>query len=261
MNRSACQWSLTLHHALPLAIALLTGCAALSHEPGTPYGGAYCNQRGGDPEPACYPSEAERAAAWRLRETEGRRAWAAEYPQEAREMAEERARADLDFEASKLAQAQEAADLAAARVQADQDRAAARAADAAARDAEAARLELARQRVAEPAYAVPALSALLCREKVREAEFRADLQREARITTISGVVNKGARSSLAVGVVDAQDRAARLRGQLRAVGASQPLPCAAVAPLLACRAREEACRSDPSARDQTDVLLEIERRR
>jgi colicin import membrane protein len=242
-----------------IAVLLLPSCAALSHEPGTPYGGAYCSQRGGDPEPACYPSEAERAAAWRQREAEGRRAWAAEHPAEARAAAEERARATTDFDAGQRDQAREAADLAAARVQADHDRAAARAAAAAARDAEASRLDLARQRTADPAFAVPALSALLCRQKAREAEFRSDLQREARITTISGVVNKAARSSLAAGVVDAQDRAAKLRQRLRAVGNAQPLPCAAVAPLLVCRAHEEACRADTSTRDVLDVMREIER--
>lgn len=148
MKSSPCHWSLRLH--LGAALALLAGCASLTHEPGTPYGGAYCTQRGGDPEPACYPSEAERAAAWREREAEGRRAWAAARPEEAKALAEERARATSDFEARQRAQAQEADDLAAARVQADDDRAAARAAEATAREAEAARLELARQRAADP---------------------------------------------------------------------------------------------------------------
>lgn len=247
------------HAALVIFLPIFTGCAALSHEPGTPYGGAYCTQRGGDPEPTCYPSEAERAAAWREREAEGRRAWAAEHPAEARAEAEERARIARDFEAGQRAQAQEEAAHVAARAQEADDRAAARAAGATAREAEAHRLELARQRTTDPAFAVPALSALLCRQKAREAEFRAELQREARITTISGVVNKGARSSLAAGVVDAQDRAARLRLRFRAVGAARSLPCATAAPLLACHAREEACGSDASARDVADVMREIER--
>lgn len=256
MKSTPCHWSLRLR--LAAALALLPGCAALTHEPGTPYGGAYCTQRGGDPEPACYPSEAERAAAWREREAEGRLAWAAAHPEETKALAEERARATSDFEARQRAQAQEADGLAAARVQDDSDRAAARAAEAAAREAEAARLELARQRTTDPAYAIPALSALICQQQAREAEFRADLKREARISAISGVIDKRSRSSLAAGVVDAQDRAAKLRQRLHAVGAA-PLPCVAVAPLLACRVREEACRSDPSARDQVDVLREIER--
>lgn len=54
-------------------------------------------------------------------------------------------------------------------------------------------------------------------------------------------------------------RLLRLRAML-AVGAAQPLPCAAVASLLACRAGDEmACRSEPVARDSVDVLREVER--
>jgi hypothetical protein len=256
MKRAACQWSLTLH--LAFTVALLTGCASLTHEAGTPYGGAYCTQRGGDPEPACYPSEAERSAAWHQRETEGRQAWAAEHPEEAQTEADERARIASDFQARQRIQAQAEADQAAARVQDARDRADARATENEARAAEATRLELARQRTAEPAYAVPALSALLCQQQDREASFRRDLQREARITAISGVIDRKSRSSLAAGVVDAQDRTAALRQRLRAVG-GQPLPCAAVAPLLACRTGDEmACRAEPRARDKVDVLRQIE---
>jgi hypothetical protein len=225
-----------MNRAAPLLLLLLTGCAALSHEPGTPDGGAYCTQRGGDPEAACYPSEAERAAAWRQREAEGRLAWAAEHPEEARGLAAERARIASDFATQQRAQADAASAEAAARVQEADDRAAARAAEDQAREAAAARLELARQRTSDPAYAGPALSALLCQQ----------------------LIDKRSRSSLAAGVVDAQDRAARLRERLRAVGVGQPLPCAAVAPLLACRARKETCGSDPSARDAADVMRQIE---
>jgi hypothetical protein len=261
MKRPGCHQSQTFRSALASLLALLlTGCASLTHEPGTPYGGAYCTQRGGDPEPACYPSEADRSAAWHQREAEGRKAWAAEHPAEARAEAAERAHLASDFQARQRAEVQVTADLAAARVQEADDREAARAAEDQARQAEAARLELACQRTADPTYAIPALSALLCQQQAREAEFRADLQREARITAISGVVDKRSRSSLAAGVVDAQDRSGRLRQRLRAVGVTQPLPCAAIATLLACRAGDElACRSDPSARGVVDVLQQIER--
>lgn len=242
-----------------LALALLLpACASLTQEPGTPYGGAYCTQRGGDPEAACYPSEAERAAAWRQREAEGRLAWAAAHPEEARALAAERARIAADFEAQQRAQAQAETDQATARVREAEDRAAARAADQQTREDAAARLELARQRTADPTYAGPALSALLCQQQAREAEFRADLKRETRISAISGVIDKRSRSSLAAGVVDAEDRSARLQERLRAVGAAT-LPCAAVAPLLACRAGNELACREPGARDQVDVLREIER--
>lgn len=243
-----------------LALLLLSGCASLTHEPGTPSGGPYCIQRGGDPEPACYPTEAARSEAWHRREAEARQAWTAEHPKESRAIAAEQAQARDDFEARQRRQREESDADAAARATVEEERTAERAADAEARQAEAIRIDLARQRTADPAYAVPALSALLCREQARETEFRDDLQRQARIQAISGVVAKRERSSLAAGLVDAQDRAYRLRTRLRTIGGGSSLPCASVAPLLACRAGDEfACRSEPSARDKVDVLREFER--
>jgi hypothetical protein len=85
----------TLAGGLALLAMLLPGCAALSREPGSPYGGAYCTQRGGDPEPACYPTETERSAAWHQREAEGRKAWDTEHPAEVQARETERRQLEL----------------------------------------------------------------------------------------------------------------------------------------------------------------------
>lgn len=103
---------------------------------------------------------------------------------------------------------------------------------------------------ADKAYAVPAISAIMCSIQDELAGLRADLAREQRVTATSGVTNLSARDEIGREIVDSQDELAGWRAALQRFGAAQ-LPCKAVAGIVACRNSLESC--DEQSRQPAEV--------
>jgi hypothetical protein len=92
----------------------------------------------------------------------------------------------------------------------------------------------------DPAYAVPAISAIMCSIQDEMAGLKADLAHEKRVTAASGVVNLGARDAAGNDLVSDQEELTTWRAALKRYGAA-PLPCAEVASIVACRHQLDAC--------------------
>lgn len=216
------------------------GCSAFAPAPpGTPEGGEYCFGPKTGLE-HCYPTVAERASARAQRE------------QEERALAEERIKAERVKEdaarAEYIRKEQEAADAKTRErdaVLAERNRK--RDAEKAAEVAHAAKIH---EMALDKAYAVPAISAIICSIQDELKELKADLTREKRVTAVGGVVNLSARDEVANGIVSDTDELAEWRKALKRYGAKE-LPCKDVAPIVACRNRIESC--DEAARGPAEV--------
>jgi hypothetical protein len=230
-------------NAATLLVGALSACSVMQLGPaGSPSGGPYCFQEPGKPD-ACYQSESERAAgqsqrqeALRAEETrkgEASRApiFSAESPQGKRYREEAEAKA-------------------AAVVERDRVFAERHAAEDAKRQADAARAAELHAKARDPAYAVPAISAIMCSIQDEIVGLKADLAHEKRVTAVGGVVNLSARDEAANDIVDDTDELKTWGQALKRFGATQ-LPCKEVASIVACRHKVETC--DEASRGPADV--------
>lgn len=236
---------------LVVAVVLVAGCAELlpSTESGTPGGGPYCNRIPGDDKQACYPTEAERAAAWHAFQEPARAA--AEREAHARRKAEEADR----IERIKLNEEERKKDelAAAAERKAHADAWAARTAERE-RVKEAERAEIHRK-AADPAIAGPAISALMCELEEALAALQRDLERERRVTAVAGVADLRSRREIATGMIENKDELAGWKESLVKLGVPRT-PCKDVAGIQACRQNNMAC-----AGANPDVIAVLERER
>jgi hypothetical protein len=226
------------------------GCAELlpSTDPGTTGGGKYCNQLPHE-EPACYPTEAERAAAWKQLQEARRPPGEAEAEQAQKDAAlaaglaaiaerdrvraEERQREE-DQKQARAAEREREAQERAAKEQAEQ-----------ARRAEVARM------ATEKAYAVPAISAIMCSIDDEVADLRQQLDREKRVAALGGATSLGDRHRISSDIVDDTDELKVWGASLKRFGATR-LPCKDVAGIAKCRENEQKdC--DPAHRDAAAV--------
>ncbi len=227
-------WRTSKRHVVAAPCAwLVLACSVLQVGPaGSPSGGSYCFQEPGKTD-ACYPSESERAAGQSARQEairadETRKAQAAaalpagEEPglQRAARLERERRQAEVAERDRVFAERHAAED---AKKQADSERAA----------------EL-HTKAQDPAYAVPAISAIMCSIQDEITGLRADLAHEKRVTAIGGVVNLSARDEAANDIVDDTDELKTWGQALKRFSATQ-LPCKQVAPIVACRHKVETC--------------------
>jgi hypothetical protein len=220
----------------PLALwyAALTGfcalgCAAIfpSTEPGTPGGGKYCNRARAEDEPACYATEAQRAAAYHGAEYEAERpAREAAVANAAAQEAERRDawQAEKEQKAAAEIAAREERERKTAEFVAERDR----------KDATKAAAALEVHNLAlDKEYAGPAISAIMCSIDDEVRGLRADLAHEKRVTAVGGVVDLKARNDIASGLVDDSDALARY-GTAR-------VPCKDVAGVEACHQNLSNC--------------------
>jgi len=235
-------WTQALVTALGVAFG---ACSITQTGPaGSPSGGPYCFQEPGKPD-ACYPTQAERFTAQSQRNKA--------INDEQREKAEaEDVKAANGGEVNGLVRADN--ERRAERVAADKhrdevfaERAAQRQRDDDANAARAAELKL---MAADKAYAVPAISAIMCSIQDEIAALKADLAHEKRVTAIGGVVNLSARDEAANDIVDDTDELKTWGQALKRFSATQ-LPCKQVAPIVACRHKVETC--DDASRGPAEV--------
>jgi len=213
----------------------LTGCAEIfpPSTPGTPGGGPFCSRLPSG-ESACYPTEAERAAAWaNLQEEQGRPAREAARAA----AAEDDARSRAEFERMQEARA---ADAERARVeQADHAKAWVAARDA--KDQEKAAVEAqVHAKALDQTYAVPAISAIMCSIDDEVRGLKKDLEREKRVTAVGGVTNLRARNEIASDLVDDADELKGWQASLTRYG-GQRMSCKEVAAIEPCRHALESC--------------------
>lgn len=210
-------------------VVVLGGCAGLfpSAEPGTPGGGPYCSVMP-DREKACYPTEAERASAYHAFEEErdrpAREAARADYErQEAARKAEwqrekeQKLRQEVEAQAARDAKREEVR----ARIEAE-DRQKAEA---------AAQLHA---KALDKAYAVPAISAIMCSIDADVVDLREQLAREKRVAAIGGATNLVDRHRISSEIVDASDELKGWGASLKRFNAAR-LPCKQVAGIERCR--------------------------
>ncbi|HTA90328.1 MAG TPA: hypothetical protein VK745_12150 [Polyangiaceae bacterium] len=86
----------------------------------------------------------------------------------------------------------------------------------------------------DKAYAVPAISAIMCSIDDELADLREQLAREKRVSVIGGVTSLGDRHEISSNIVDDTDELAVWRASLKRF-ASGRLPCKDVAPIARCR--------------------------
>ena len=214
----------------------LMGCAALQLGPaGSPSGGPYCFQGPGKPE-ACYQSESERATAQSRRQSD------IEDEAKRKREAELAAHAGEESPQQRAWREQEEANVA---EHAERDRVFAdrHVAEDARRAADASRTAELHAMAQDPAYAVPAISAIMCSIQEEIVGLKADLAHEKRVTAVGGVVNLSARDEAANDLVNDTDELSTWKAALKRYGATQ-LPCKDVAPIVACRNRIESCPDD-----------------
>lgn len=235
-------------HLVASACVMLS-CAELlpSTEPGTPGGGAYCNQAQPGAGAKCYPTEAQREAAYHAEQDEKDRP--------AREAAVIAATAQEAGrqKALRAEEQQKASDEAAAR----QERERKTAAFVAERDRKEAAREAAARAVHNMAldkeYAGPAISAIMCSIDSEIIKLKADLAHEKRVTATGGVINLKARNDIASDLVDDSDELEGWRKALVRVGASR-LPCKSVVGVEECHHGLAQC--DGKTHDVAQVWTE-----
>lgn len=232
------------------------GCAALlpSTDPGTPGGGKYCNRIPHEDELQCYPTERERAAAFH-----GQAA-----PASPEQLAAQRTRlAEVAAQLAEVAAQQERLDqVRVAEAQRREDEKASREADRERREQERAQkdqadkdrgAEVARM-AADKAYAVPAISAIICTIQDEMADDRASLDREKRVAAIGGATDLHARHELSSELVEDADELKVWRAALRRFGGSL-VPCKDLVGVIKCR--NSAVRDcDDASRDIAAVWYE-----
>jgi hypothetical protein len=189
---------------------------------------------------ACYSTAAERDT--RRAELERARVDLVAAGARADEIERAARRSELDEEARKAAAEREAAEVTAG------ERRLAQQAELAEREARTAR---AQGRLNDPAYAGPALSALLCERERDLAELRVTEVRESRIEYDSGVRSLAARRAIVVEREKYEGEAFAYRKGLARIGAKRA-PCAAVQPAIECFLRSRC--ETPAARDTADVM-------
>lgn len=215
----------------------LAGCGALLPGPaGSPEGGDYCIEKVGRPK-ACYQTPDERS---RAQDDADRAEVAAQLEKDHREQDARWARAQAEQKAQAESRFAEKMDALAERNAAKQSFA----------DAEAAQRAEIHQRASDRAYAVPAISAIMCSIQDEIVGLKADLAHEKRVTAIGGVVNLSARDEAANDIVDDTDELKTWGQALKRFGATQQA-CKEVAAIVACRHKVESC--DEASRGAAEV--------
>jgi hypothetical protein len=104
---------------------------------------------------------------------------------------------------------------------------------------------------ADPAVAIPVVSAMICDLQDSNAERATDMQREKRLTAASGVVNLRERMGIAESAEAGREEIKKLDAVLSGFGANR-VSCAALVPLFDCYNSDNAC-SDAVA-SQAELL-------
>ncbi len=106
-------------------------------------------------------------------------------------------------------------------------------------EADERRMEI-RGKAADPQYAVPVISAIICDEQALIRSYKEDLARENAVTRSSGVTDLGNRRAIGEGMQSAKERIAEWKAALRKNHRAAPKACSDVESVVACK-RRDAC--------------------
>lgn len=221
-------------------LCLAAGCGMQLNAESSGFGGddkKYCS-RADDGQKVCFATEEERVADYQRRQREHVAAHRSELDARAAGIKADDHRRSAEHEAQQhkvradaiaYEEKREAARLEHQKQQ-----------EAATQEAQAKKDRI-RAMAGDKAYAVPVLSAMICRMEAENRSYAEDMQREKRVTAASGVMNLKDRRDIAESVDGNRSEITRLTALLRSRHGAARMPCKDVWPIVECNDDAKNC--------------------